>query len=77
MNIRNKVFKRTKELMDTKGFDFTTAEKQAEKELDVLRYEKEIPPESPEFQGIRPMSFEELLARKNELSPKIGTKKRK
>jgi hypothetical protein len=72
MGIRDKVFRRTKRYMAEQGLDFATAMKKAEDELGVERYDTEPDPASPKFQGIPPMSFEELLARRQRAQPKIS-----
>ena len=73
MGTRDKMFRRTKRYMAEQGLDFSTAMKKAEDELGIVTYEKEVEPTDPKFQGVPPMSFEELLARRQRAQPKIGS----
>ena len=74
MGTKDKVFRRTRRLMDEQGLDLDTAMKQAIKEVGVVIYDKEPEPGDPGFQGIKPMSIDELLAHRQRSQPKIGKK---
>jgi hypothetical protein len=68
---RDKLFRRAMRLMRDEGLNESDAMTRAMKELGLPDYSKEPTPESPEFEGIKPMSLEELMAHRDKSRPQV------
>ncbi len=74
MSTKAKVMARALRLVESEGLDINAAISRAMAEFGIDDYSIEPTPDSPQFQGMKPMSLDELLEHKQKSQPKPKAK---